>query len=194
MNRWQNVRDRAAWAQRGRRDRASERRAQKVSGWAWSSECRRPLELLVDFETQNRGFQEGEGQILFMKGGSGAVESGWDWKGRERQWGLLGVYSSLPGKRWRCFGSGLERRLRRCFVSRAKLLGHVVLKNKFFLTNWLNNMQLFSMAKISKCRQLNMIQLNFFSKSLWHLCFLKDEVIKKTTVNSVNRYNSVCRA
>lgn len=121
----------------------------------------------MDFETQNvLGFQEGEGQISMMQGGSGAIESGWDWRGRERQRGFLGVYSSVPGKRWRCFGSGLERRLRRCFVSRAKLLGHVVLKNKFFLTNWLNNMQLFSMAKISKCRQLNMIQLNIFSKSL----------------------------
>ena len=141
-----------------------------------------------------RGFQEGGGQILMMKGDSGAIESGWDWRGPERQRGFLGVYSSLPGKRWCCFGSGLERRLRRCFVSRAKLLGHVVLKNKFFLTNWLNNMQLFSMAKISQCRQLNMIQLNIFSKSLWHLCFLKDEVIKKTPVNFLNSYNSVCRA
>lgn len=79
-----------------------------------------------------RGFQEGEGQMSMTKGGPGAIESGWDWRGRERQWGLPGLYSSLPGKRWRCFGSGLERRLRRCFVSRAKLLGHVVLKNKFF--------------------------------------------------------------
>lgn len=69
--------------------------------------------------------------MSMMKGDPGAIESGWDWRGRERQWGLLGVSSSLPGKRWPCFGSGLERRLR-CFVSRAKLLGHAVLKHKFF--------------------------------------------------------------
>lgn len=44
-------------------------------------------------------------------------------------------------------------------------------------------MELFSVAKTSKCRQLNMIRLNIFSKSLWQLCLLKDEVIKRTAVN-----------